>query len=406
MKILISSFILFIAFGGFTFAQMLKFGPDCDIGMLAPNFTLTKLLQAPSNAPTTLSALRGNIVVLEFWATWCSPCRTAMKHLSVIAEKFVNKPIRFLAISGEPSEVIEKYLLSRPNKLWIGIDGNHEAGRLYRAVLIPLIIIIDKDGKLLTVTTDKEITEERLDALLAGKSVDFEPMRILTAEEIFRKESLLIDRSVLPSVIVKSHDDYGGWDSITIDNDGRMLTALARPSALFLEAYHLQWAQIEVSDKSDKESLSQDIYFVNIILPKGDKQALRDTLKNIISRDLHIDNRIEKRKENVIVLRRIQGTSKPILSDALVPIFKYDRTIVTAVKQPIASIIKYLNTMFSVPIIDETGLKGEYDLSFSWDLLKKTGLEEGLALLGLEMVKNVEREVDICVVKRKVTSSN
>jgi len=80
-----------VAFAGLCAAADLK------IAAPAPPLTLS-LLQAPSGTDVTWEALRGNVVVLEFWATWCGGCRDQIPHLNRLEEQFRNKPVRFMAL--------------------------------------------------------------------------------------------------------------------------------------------------------------------------------------------------------------------------------------------------------------------------------------------------------------------
>src|SRR5262245_46570784 len=66
------------------------------VGEPAPPLTLERLLQAPAGAKADWSALRGHVVVLEFWATWCVPCVRAVPHLNDLAEQFKDQPVQFL----------------------------------------------------------------------------------------------------------------------------------------------------------------------------------------------------------------------------------------------------------------------------------------------------------------------
>jgi thiol-disulfide isomerase/thioredoxin len=370
------------------------------IGKTAPNFTFTKLLQTLPNKPDSISALNGNIIILEFWATWCAPCRVALKHLNVLAEKFTDKPIRFLAISREKQEVIENFLKSHPSKLWIGTDSNSEAYTKYKVVAIPHIVVIDKSGKVIAITREDGITEERLQALIEDKPVYFEP--IPTAEEFIKMEANSLGAKILPYAVLKTC--IAKNIILKSKNTGNNFTTVTNLISLCYEAYSLLGSfQFEISEKENNQDyIYQQKYFADIRLPQNDKQAIRDTLKTMIERDL-LDIQTKMQKKNVWVLQRKNGTTPPSLSDALNPELLWERTNFKAVRQPVFSLAKYLNTMYNV--IDETGLTGEYDLSFTWDITKKNSLEDGLASLGLEMVKAV-REIKVYVIKLKANLLN
>src|SRR5262245_38056996 len=62
----------------------------------APDLQLDSYFSAPPDAPRSLAGLRGKVVVLEFWATWCVPCVAAIPHLNELAEKLADQPVVFI----------------------------------------------------------------------------------------------------------------------------------------------------------------------------------------------------------------------------------------------------------------------------------------------------------------------
>lgn len=75
---------------------------ELKVGGPAPELELLKLLQAPEGIKIDSNSLKGKVVVLEFWATWCAPCIVAMPHLNELADKFKDRPVRFISITAPP----------------------------------------------------------------------------------------------------------------------------------------------------------------------------------------------------------------------------------------------------------------------------------------------------------------
>jgi thiol-disulfide isomerase/thioredoxin len=120
-------------------------GPE--LGKPAPPLSLSRILFAPSDANVTWQALHGKVVVIEFWATWCGPCRESIPHWNELVETFKDKPVQFLAITEESEQVVAAFLKQTPIHSWVGFDGPGKSMRdLYGIQGIPTTVIVDTNG--------------------------------------------------------------------------------------------------------------------------------------------------------------------------------------------------------------------------------------------------------------------
>jgi len=131
----------------------------------APAATL-KLLQAPHAALDGWSSLRGKLVVLEFWATWCDACVEEQPHLNELADKFKDRPVQFLSVTAEPEEVVRKFLKTHELRGWIGLDPDGAAFEAFGVHGLPHTVVLDADGNVLGETYPELLTPERLEAML------------------------------------------------------------------------------------------------------------------------------------------------------------------------------------------------------------------------------------------------
>lgn len=114
----------------------------------APDAGLPELLQAPRTSLKALSELRGQVVVLDFWATWCRPCRETIPHLNRMAEKFAGRPVVFLSVTSDDRVTVERFLRGRPMTPWIGLDPDGRMGRAFGVTEIPQTFVIDPYGRI------------------------------------------------------------------------------------------------------------------------------------------------------------------------------------------------------------------------------------------------------------------
>ena len=123
-----------------------------------------------------LSALRGNIVVLSFWATWCGPCGEELPRLSALQEAYTGKNVRFIAVSideGKSRDAIAAFLAKRNIHLdtWTGasVDTMEAVGL---TDVVPSTLILDDTGQPVTRITGEAREDDirtRLDWLLNGR---------------------------------------------------------------------------------------------------------------------------------------------------------------------------------------------------------------------------------------------
>lgn len=144
-------------------------------GELAPEFTLPLL----DGGTFELAAHRGKeIVLLDFWARWCGPCRVAMPVLVDVAREYAGKGVRYFAVNlqEEPAK-IRSYLKEAGLQIAVPLDKDGSVARKYGVRGIPTMVIVDKDGVVEKVHVGSspglkgELTRV-LDDLLAGKKVN------------------------------------------------------------------------------------------------------------------------------------------------------------------------------------------------------------------------------------------
>jgi len=116
-------------------------------GKAAPDFTLTTL----QGETVKLSAMKGNVVVIDFWATWCPPCRESLPHLQALSanKDLAAKGLRVWAVNlRENKEKVEQFMKDNNYTFSVPMDQNGQVAGTYLVQGIPTTVIVGKDGNI------------------------------------------------------------------------------------------------------------------------------------------------------------------------------------------------------------------------------------------------------------------
>jgi peroxiredoxin len=112
---------------------------------LAPDFSLPQL----SGEKLTLSDYRGKVVLLDFWATWCDPCREEVRQFVELQNKYRDQGFQMIGVSMDdsPEPVRDFYQQFKMN--YPVVMGNAKTGELYGGVLgLPIAFLVGSDGRI------------------------------------------------------------------------------------------------------------------------------------------------------------------------------------------------------------------------------------------------------------------
>jgi thiol-disulfide isomerase/thioredoxin len=142
-------------------------------GVIAPEFTLPGV--RPNEQAVTLSELRGQIVYVDFWASWCAPCLRSLPEIHTLYEKYKDQGFEVVAITiDDPVEDALEFLddMETPLSYHVVLDLTAEIMDQYGVVGMPTSFLIDREGIVRKVHKgfrqgDTELLEQALLGLLA-----------------------------------------------------------------------------------------------------------------------------------------------------------------------------------------------------------------------------------------------
>lgn len=370
--------VAMVVASGFSSSSLLAHGPE--LGKAAPPLTLSRVLQAPANTIASWEALRGKVVVIDFWATWCGPCRESIPHWNRLVDTFKDRPVVFMAITDEHDQIVSAFLKRTPIHSWVGLDGVGLPMRdLYRIAGIPATVVVNQEGVVVAVI----------------HPVGLEPKHI--------EEVLNTGNSSLPppvEAIAKAGDNGAGRDSakrpqceVSVRRSGPL------PAGSGVDCWVSGQTRDNVSGKyasvkqavltlfkgSDtlldcRTALPTEAYDFTFRLPGASRadceQAAGAMFRTVFGLNVHRTN-----VEREVYVLALASTNAPGLTLSTTNSSGFSSTERGGFKQSRATmdgLPPCLEYYLGKTVVDETGLTNRYDMRVRWKMSKSELLPEVL----------------------------
>jgi uncharacterized protein (TIGR03435 family) len=378
------------------------------LGQLAPNLRFATVLNG-SQPTLTLAQLRGKVVLLEFWATFCGPCLTAMPHLQELQRQFSGR-LQVVAISPDSPARLGRFLQARPsNLLFASVVGaaSDSLQRLFSYQLIPHSVLLDAAGRVVASTEPTYITAQVIEQVLKGQAINL-PLK----QDLVGQNPIAIcfpaTAAAPPRFLVQPALRGVGGMTRTYPQDSsafhnRRLTAI---NITLPELYRLAYGGLSSRRTLDLRparptGTKSPQYCLDIIVPKGQETALLPTLRQELAARFDLRATLEPHAKQVYVLRVADARKLPPItgsqkaSSVAASEGTYQGTNVT-----LAEVADYLESfgLVELPVLLASPTTARYNLEFSYQPEKPGDLLRALSDLGLTLEK-AERPVEMLVLR-------
>jgi thiol-disulfide isomerase/thioredoxin len=368
-------------------------------GTPAPPLDSLKLLQSPLGARADWASLKSKVVVLEFWATWCSPCVASLPHLNQLVESLDPAKFQFISIDDEDPKAVQTFLTKKKMSGWVGVDASGSVFGLYGVESRPTTIIVDGNGKIVAVTEIDSLSGADLQAVAEGKNVAFKPVMEITETSV--PSSPGAERSLFAVSVSKASPDAKmsiakhpptGTDLLGEDADGLVPDFFN----VFGNRYVL------------KSPLPEGRYDVRVNSVDVPQTVIDSVVQQAVLAALHLQIQSKTLTKPAYILRATDASKKLLSPSASTHAVKrgYWHGKFILMNGTMDDLAYVLATGLENPVINETGIDGTYDARFQVTggdvdslnaILKET--------LGLELVPgNQEMSITVLEVSKQEES--
>ncbi|HUD47837.1 MAG TPA: TIGR03435 family protein [Candidatus Baltobacteraceae bacterium] len=336
-------------------------------GDMPPPLVVTQTIQGPVPKEISWEKLKGKVVVLEFWATWCGPCVAAIPHLNDLVEQFHDKPVVFLSVSSEEAGFVRNFLKLRPMKGWVALDDDEGLKNAFHVQGIPHTVIVDAGGRIAAITHPAKLEARHLEEVLNGQKCSLPDSPVFnsrsTVADVVPTEppplfEITISRRKVPK---NSNGPMCSWSG---KNDGSAFHGEEATVESALENV-FGWSRFRMSIKGQ---LPEGYYNFQLQASPGHKVDLQNQFLAALRTTFGLEVAKTIRESEVYQLTQI-NTNAP----GLIPTEKeggggLTRGEFLLTGSDMKVIVAYLELLLEKPVVDETKLSGRFLVGMQWEM--------------------------------------
>ncbi len=374
-------------------------------GDMPPPLVVSQTIQGPVPKEISWDKLKGKVVVLEFWATWCGPCVAAIPHLNTLVEQFHDKPVVFLSVSSEEAGFVRNYLKLRPIKGWVALDDEEGLKNAFHVQGIPHTVIVDAGGRIAAITHPAKLEASHLEEVLNGQKCS------LPDSPVFNSRSTVAD--VVPTDPPPQFEISISRRKVPKNSNGPMCSWSGKNDG---SAFHGEEATVESALEnvfgwsrfrmSIKGQLPEGYYNFQLQTPPGHKVDLQNEFLAALRTTFGLDVVRTVRETEVYQLTQINTNAPGLIQTEKEGGGSLTRGGFLLTGSDMKVIVTYLESLLEKPVVDETELTGRFLAGMQWEVADgetkpkpDAVIEAARTRLGLKLTP-VRRPIEIIEIDR------
>lgn len=363
------------------------------IGKVCPDFSVSIITPSGNEKNIQLSALRGKVVILEFWATYCAPCIPSLSHFERIKKQY-GDAVEIIAISDENRDKVDTFLSKRnyPHILF-GMDWGHRLNELFFHHFIPHTVVIDKKGVVKAFTSPEEIDADIVGKLLRNQRVD------IVMKQEFQQQATATSTVSSGSVVKANPVQVSNPNELRIQlgqyEEGRSTEFIKESeneykfiNCTLLLIYQILYEQkasrlkVELDNMAKYTSEPANQYCLSVHVPEFLGKTVKDIAIVQLEQLFPLRAKIEPRSQTVLALER---------SDTAVTVSSTDSTGIIQKGLTIKDLVNFLESnphlVNNLSVVNNTGLADSTLIDLDWFQNYSDSVSNKLKTLGLKAVE-------------------
>jgi thiol-disulfide isomerase/thioredoxin len=364
------------------------------LGDRLPPLKVTQVFQGFPETTIQWNNLRGKVVVLEFWATWCVPCVNEIPHLNKLADDLSSEPVVFMSVTvGDEPERVSEFLKTTKVSGWVA-SAMPEVREEFAIFSYPQTYVLDKNGRLAAITLPEFLNTEVMHRILAGKPADVPVKDISAADLDWDRDSADSLHTVLPSheldyeVLVERTTRENCGASLPTEG-GNFIADGCDAQFLISSAY-----QADVFNVIFPQGITSSHFRVAVRIPRGSTAEVFAAAQQAISSALGVRVRWEIQNREVYVLQQSSETGlmlKPSKSSPYSGLRQTEDGLEATGDTGLQGFCQeFIEPKLAAIVVNEAHTSGTYDWRIKRDTELKAVVERDLGLKLVQAVRPVK----------------